>query len=102
MGDVSQILPLCAVSFSHYLTQVQDSMATQLRVIQEDKAKGKSATKTQEAIDELAYLMTFNQSITHAMARAKNDLSDSVFINMANITLLRCDGYLDFVRCGSS
>ena len=38
------------------------------RLIQGNKAKGKSATKTQEAADELACLMTFNQSITQAMA----------------------------------
>ena len=30
-----------------------------------------SATKTQEATEELAYLMTFNQSITQAMARTE-------------------------------
>ena len=47
--------------------------------------------------------MTFNQSITQAMARTMQDLSDFVFINMANITLLRCDSYLDIVgHSGSS
>ena len=29
------------------------------------------------------------------------DLSDFVFINMANITLMRCDSYLDFLNQGS-
>ena len=40
------------------------------KISQDDKAKEKSATKTQEAADELVNLMTFNQSITHAMAIA--------------------------------
>ena len=41
---------------------VQDGMATHLRVHHGEKAKEKSNTKTQEAADELAYLMTFSQS----------------------------------------
>ena len=40
-------------------------MATYLKVIQAEKGKG---TKSQEAADEVAYMITFNQSITHAMA----------------------------------
>ena len=75
-------------------------MATQLNVIQDEKAKGKSATKAQEAADELTYYMTFNQSVTQAMARTMQDLLDFVFIYMANITLLRCDSYLEFLRQG--
>ena len=89
-----------AAGFSRCLTKVQDSMATQLKVIQDEKAKGKSATKTCKAADELAYLIAFNQSVTHAMARTMQDLSDFVFINMANVTLLRRDSYLDFLKPG--
>ena len=37
-------------------------MVTQLKNIQDDKINGKWATETQEAADELAYLMTFNQA----------------------------------------
>ena len=62
-------------------------MNSQLKVIQAEKGKGKSATKSQEAADELAYLMTFNQSITQAKAKAMQDLSDFVFINIANILI---------------
>ena len=53
-----------AASFSHCLTKVDDSMVTQHRIIQGDIVKGKSATKTQEAVEKLAYLMTFNQCHT--------------------------------------
>ena len=42
-------------------------MNSLLKVIQAEKGKGKSATKTQEGSDELAYRMTFNQSITQVM-----------------------------------
>ena len=82
------------------LTKVQDSTATQLKIIQDDKAKGKLATKTQVAADELAYLMTFNQSITHALARTMQDLSNLVFVNMTNITQVRCDSHLDCLKAG--
>ena len=76
-------------------------MATQLRIIQGDKIMGKSATKTWEVVEELAYLKTFNQiSITHAMARTMQDLSDHVFINMTNPTLAKHDSYLDYLKAG--
>ena len=42
--------------------------------------------------------MTVNQSITQAMARTMQDFSDMVFINMVNITLVRCDSYLDYLK----
>ena len=34
------------------------------------------------------------------MARTMQDQSAFVFINMANITLLRCDSYMDFLKQG--
>ena len=46
------------------------------------------------------FLVTFNGSITQAMARTMQDLSDGVFVNVANLTLARRDSYLDFVRSG--
>ena len=46
-------------------------MNSHLKVIQAEKGKGKSAIKTQEAADELAYLIQFNQSCTQAVARTK-------------------------------
>ena len=44
--------------------------------------------------------MTFNQSITEAVARIMQDPSDFVFINMVNINLLRRDSYLECARHG--
>ena len=64
------------------------------------KAKEKSDTKIQEAADELAYLTTFNQNITHDKVRTMQDLSDFVFINIVNTTLLRHGSYLEFLRAG--
>ena len=56
-----------AASFSRCLTGVQENMAPQLKIIKDEKAKGKSSVKAQEATEELTYLRNFNQSITFAM-----------------------------------
>ena len=69
-------------------------MQTQLKIIQGDQEIGKSSTKCQTAMDELQYLIEFNQSISLAMAKTVQHLSDFVFISMANITLARRDSYL--------
>ena len=44
--------------------------------------------------------MTFNWSFTQAIAGTMQDLSDFVFSNMANVTLLRRDSYLDLLMPG--
>ena len=77
-----------AAGLSRCLTRVQDSMATQLKTLHLD-SKGKSSEKMKQAVNELEYLTTFNRSISQAMARTMQDLSEGVFINMANFTLAR-------------
>ena len=89
-----------AAGLSRCLTKVQDSMLTQLKSLRVDKAKGESAEKTQQAVEELEYLVTFNRSISQAMQRTMQDLSEGVFITMANLTLARRDSYLEFIRSG--
>ena len=56
-------------SFSHCLTEVQDSMASQIKILQNDKGKGKSTGKAHQAIKKLDFLIIFTRSITQAMAR---------------------------------
>ena len=65
-----------------------------------DTGKGKAAERTQQAVEELEYLVTFNHSISQAMQRAMQDLSEGVFISMANLILARRDSYLEFIRGG--
>ena len=47
-----------AAGLSRCLTKVQDSMVSQLKIIQSDKIKGKSSSKSQDAADELDYFVT--------------------------------------------
>ena len=88
-----------AAGLSRCLTRVQDSMATQLKTLHLD-SKGKSSEKMKQAVSELEYLTTFNRSISQAMARTMQDLSEGVFINLANFTLARRDSYLDYLHAG--
>ena len=88
-----------AAWLSRCLTRVQDSMTTQLKTLRLD-SKGKSSEKMKQAVNELEYLTTFNRSISLAMARTMQDLSEGVFINMANFTLARRDSYLDYLQAG--
>ena len=75
---------------SRCLTKVQDSMMAQLITLRFDKGKGKASGRSQHAIDELEYLGTFNGSITKAMARTMQDLSEGIFINMTHYICSVC------------
>ena len=63
-----------AAAFSRCLTKVHENMVTQLKVLQSATSKGKSARKLHQAADKLDYRITFNHSITQAMARTMKDL----------------------------
>ena len=89
-----------AAGLSRCLSMVEDSMATRLKNLCLD-SKGKSSEKMEQAANELEYLTTFNWSISQAMARTMQDLSEGVFINMTNFSLARRDSYLDYLHAGA-
>ena len=79
--------------------EVQQDMQSQLRAIKLEH-KGKSAAKLSVAAEELQFLMDFNSSICQAMAKSMEHLTDFVFVNMANVPLLRRDSYLAYLKAG--
>ena len=87
-----------AAGFNRCLYRVQDNMQAQLKVIRTDLIKGKSSTKVSGAADELQFLMNFNSSITQAMAKTLEHLSNFVFVTVANTTLAR--SYLSHLKTG--
>ena len=89
-----------AAGLSCCLTRVQDAMCTQLKKLHSDKGKGKSSERMQQAVDELGYLVTFNWSISQAMASTMQDLSEGIFISVANFTLAHRDSYLEYLHAG--
>ena len=79
-----------AAGFNRCLMKVQHDMQSQLKAIRVEH-KGKSASKLLTATEELQFLMDFNSSICQAIAKSVEHLTDFVFVNMANVTLLRRD-----------
>ena len=88
-----------AAGINHCLLKVQQNMQTQLKAIWTE-SKGKSASRISAATVELQFLLDFNSSVCHAMAKAMEHLTDFVFVNMANTTLLRRDSYLLYLKAG--
>ena len=59
-------------------------------MLQSEQTKGKSAGKVRTATKELQYLMNFNASITHCMAKSMEHLSDCFCLHG-----IRCPAPLD-------
>ena len=88
-----------AAGFKCCLLKVQQNMQTQLKAIRTE-SKGKSSNKIATATDELQFLLDFNSGVCQAMAKAMEHLTDFVFVNIANTTLLRRDSYLSYLKAG--
>ena len=88
-----------AAGFNRCLLKIQQSMHSQLKAIQVE-AKGKTPAKVSSAVDELKFLLDFNSSVCQAMAKSMEHLTEFVFVNMANATLLRRDSYLAYLKAG--
>ena len=86
-------------SFNRCMFKVQEDMRAQLKSIRME-SKGKGSTKSSEALDELQHLIEFNSSITQSASRAMEHLTDFVFVTMGNLTLVRRDSYLSYVKNG--
>ena len=89
-----------SAGFNHCITKIQDSVQEQLKILQTELGKGKSSTKAQTALDELHYLTTFNQNVSFAAGKSLQHLSDFTFVQMANLTLVGRDSYLEHLKPG--
>ena len=89
-----------AAGFNRCLLKVQPKMQSQQKAEIRVEHKRKSAAKLSAATEELQFLMDFNSSICQAMAKTMEHLTDFVFVNMANATLLRRDSYLSYLKAG--
>ena len=89
-----------SAGFNRCITKIQDSFQEQLQILQTELGKGKSSTKAQGALDELHFLSAFNQNVSFAVGKSLQHLSDFTFIQMANLTLVRRDSYLEHLKAG--
>ena len=53
-----------------------------------------------EALNDIKDLLAFHQNVSVAMGTALQHLADSLFVNLANLILLRRDSYLEHVKPG--
>ena len=88
-----------AASFNRCLFKVQQDMQSQLKTLRSE-SKGKGSSKITTATSELQYLKDFNSSITEAVPKTLEHLTDFVFVSMGNLTLARRDSYLTHVKTG--
>ena len=89
-----------SAGFNRCITKIQDSIQEQLKILQTELGKGKSSSKAQSALDELHYLTSFNQNLSFAMGMSLQHLSDFTFIQMANLTLVRRNSFLEHIKTG--
>ena len=93
-----------AAGMSRCLTKVQDAMVAQLRTLQLDKGKGKAQERSQQVVDKLDRLVTFNRSIIQAMVHTMQDLSVVLSLASANKHRIsptladRVPTYVDFIN----
>ena len=89
-----------SAGFNRCITKIQDSVQEQLKILQNELGKGKSSAKAQTALDELHYLPRFNQNVSFAVGKSLQYPSDFTFVQMANLTLVRRDSYLEHLKPG--
>ena len=77
-----------AARFNRCLLKIEQSMQSQLKAVGVE-SKGKTPAKVATAVDEFQFLLDFNASVCQAMAKSMEHLTEFVFVNMANATLLR-------------
>ena len=89
-----------AAGLSRCLNKVQQGMTSQLKIVQSEHSKVKSADKVGGATEELQYLMSFNSSIAQCMAKTMEHLSDFAFVSMYNFSLACRDSYMAHMKSG--
>ena len=62
--------------------------------------KGKAPKEVTAALTDVKDLIAFHQNVSVAMGTALQHLVCSIFVNMANLILLRRDSYLEHVKSG--
>ena len=89
-----------SAGFNRCITKLQDNVQENLKALQTELSKGKSSTKAQAALAELHYLASFNQNLSFAMGKSLQYMSYFIFVQMANLTLVRRDSYLENLKPG--
>ena len=87
-----------AAGFNRCSTELQDRMSQNIALLGSRINKGKTPKDVTGALNDLCDLMAFHQHVSVAMGTSLQHLSDSLFVHLSNLILLRRDSYLDFVK----
>ena len=75
-------------------------MAQSLTCLQTSFSKGKATKEVTDAVRDMKDYLAFHQNVSIAMGTLIQHFADSLFVNMANLILLRRDSYLEHVKPG--
>ena len=89
-----------AAGFNRCASELQDRMNHSLVCLQSNFNKGKAPKEVSEALHDLKDYLAFHQNVSIAMGTSLQHLADGLFVNMANLVLLRRDSFLDHVKPG--
>ena len=89
-----------AAGFNRCTSELQECMNGHISILCAHINKGKAPKEVSTALTDLKDLMAFHQNVSVAMGTALQHLADNMFVNMANLVLLRRDRYLEYVKNG--
>ena len=78
-----------AAEFNRCITKLQGDMQEKIRCLEKELSKGKCSQQAGKALEDLRDMSAFNQNVSFAMGKTMQHLSDTIFVQMANMTLLR-------------
>ena len=79
------------------MTKFQGDIQDKIKVLEKELSKGKCSQQAGKALEDLRDMSAFNQNISFSMCKAMQHLSDTIFVMMANMTLLQRGPYLDHI-----
>ena len=89
-----------AAGLNRCTSELQDHMNSHISMLCSHINKVKAPKEDLEALTNLKDRMAFHKNVSVAMDTAIQHLADSIFVNMANLTLLHRDSYLENVKQG--
>ena len=81
-------------------SELQDRMNCHISMLCTRINKSKAPKEVSIVLSDLKDLMVFHQNVSVAMGTALQHLADSIFVNIANLVLLRRYSYLEHVKQG--
>ena len=85
--------------YNRYLTKFQGYIQDKIKVLEKELSKGKCSQQTFKALENLRDMSAFKQ-VSFVVGKAMQHLSDTIFVQIANMTLLRRNTYLDRINPG--